>query len=234
MSDYPNISELVANAIRKYRLKQHDLITSDEKNEFNLWYEKALSEYSEANPITLEPENGDVFDLGPEGILPEGLHRGGRIVDPVTGTLLTGKIKTIPYEDPDNIKLPVIFYHGTPSKNLDSISQRGLIAGRQEGFTRGIKSPGRRGIYLFDDYEEALMMIGMLTTIPYAEEWALLKVDLPKGCRVGRDIEFIEEQGAWVAFCHIPPCNIKFVEMVGLHSTIRRGSTRHSYPMSDV
>jgi len=219
MSDYPNISELVANAIRKYRLKQHDLITSDEKNEFNLWYEKVLGEYAEANPITFEPENGDIFDVGPEGLLPEGLHRGGEMVDPVTGALLTGKVKTVPYEDPDDITLPLVFYHVTPGRNLVSISQTGLVAGRQQGFDRGIKSPGRRGVYLFHDMDEALLYGGMLKQQPYSEDWALLKVDLPKGCKVGRDIEFLNRQediGAWVAFCYIPPENIEFLQMIGL------------------
>ena len=215
MSSYPEMSELVASAIHKLENQEYDLLTSDEKNEFNLWYEEALSKYAKENPITLAPENGDIFDLGPEGLLGVGLKRGGRIVDPVTGTLLTAKIKTIPYQDPDDITLPLVFYHATPGRNLVSISQTGLIAGRQEGFTRGIKSPGRRGVYLFSDKEEALLTGGLLTTLPYAEDWALLQVKLPQGCKVGRDIEYDERRGAWVAFCHIPPRNIQFLQMIG-------------------
>ena len=106
------------------------------------------------------------------------------------------------------------YYHVTPMKNLELISQEGLIRGKPSSMSGFLGYRKRSGIYIIDHDHEAL---GSLLTEAKrlkrnVTSWAILEVEIPSDCYMTVDPKMHSK--AWIAFCDVPPSGIKFIQEV--------------------
>lgn len=109
-----------------------------------------------------------------------------------------------------------VLYHVTPAKNLTSIRKYGLMPGKSSTFKNYIDVPEvSTRIYLTDKDGAGFLVDVFLSSSPEGTQVALLRVTLPPGIIVYKEVPSTDPTYAVYVKNRIPPQYIKVVEVLG-------------------
>ena len=106
------------------------------------------------------------------------------------------------------------YYHVTPMKNLELISQEGLVRGKPSSMSGFLGYRKRVGVYVIDHDDDALQALlkEAKRLKRNVSSWAILEVEIPSDCYMTIDPKM--QSKAWIAFCDVPPSGVKFIQEV--------------------